>query len=252
MEKRNMVSPLAMTILVFISFADIAHGQSSKLMQRILVDVSHGQRFWNDPALMGGKDPALVERINYMNGELVKNATAVKEEVSYLKGKITPNALKEGNVLFIHIPSAKYDSDEVKAIQLFLQKGGSLFLVMDADYWSTLEQVNANDILSPYNIKFGKDSPATGTGAHTKAGLVTQKDLSIPYHGARLVEGGTPFAFNNQTNETFGTYAELKNGGKIIAMGDGMVSLYMTSWEGVNNYQCSEFMHDALAWLAKK
>ena len=25
-------------------------------------------------------------------------------------------------------------------------------------------------------------------------------------------------------------------------MGDGMVSLYMTSWEGVQDYQCQEFM----------
>jgi predicted RNA-binding protein with PUA-like domain len=38
-------------------------------------------------------------------------------------------------------------------------------------------------------------------------------------------------------------------GGKIIAMGDGMPSLYMTSWEGVNNYQCATFMHDVIAWL---
>jgi hypothetical protein len=25
-------------------------------------------------------------------------------------------------------------------------------------------------------------------------------------------------------------------------MGDGMTSLYMTSWKGVNDFQCSEFI----------
>jgi len=44
----------------------------------------------------------------------------------------------------------------------------------------------------------------------------------------------------------------LKKGGKIIVMGDGMVSLYMTGWKGVNDYQCSEFMHDAFKWLLDK
>ena len=238
-------------VLSLVSSVSLVRAQSPKVTQRILVDVSHGQKFWNDPAAMSGKDSNLVARINYMNGELVKNATSLKAEVSYLREKITPGVLAKASVLFIHIPSSKYEADEIKAIQQYLQKGGSLFLVMDSDYWSTLEQTNVNDILSPYNIKFGAESPVASTGAHTKAGLVTQKDLSIPYHGARLLEGGTPFGFNNQTEEPFGKFMELKGGGKIIAMGEGMVSLYMTSWEGVNNYQCSEFMHDAFAWLLK-
>jgi hypothetical protein len=32
-------------------------------------------------------------------------------------------------------------------------------------------------------------------------------------------------------------------------MGDGMVSLYMTSWKGVNDFECGEFMHDVFKWL---
>jgi len=40
-----------------------------------------------------------------------------------------------------------------------------------------------------------------------------------------------------------------KNGGRVIVMGDGMVSLYMTSWKGVDDYQCAEFMHDVFRWL---
>jgi hypothetical protein len=44
---------------------------------------------------------------------------------------------------------------------------------------------------------------------------------------------------------------EVKNGGRIVVMGDGMVSLYMTSWEGVQDYQCQEFMQDVFRWLLK-
>jgi hypothetical protein len=46
-------------------------------------------------------------------------------------------------------------------------------------------------------------------------------------------------------------FKEVENGGKIIVMGDGMVSLYMTSWEGVQDYQCQEFMKDVFRWLLK-
>jgi len=250
-NKLNHIST-ALLVLLLVSSASLLMAQSARLKQQILVDVSHGQKFWNDPTAMSGKEPSVVQRINYMNGELVKNATALKTEVTYLKGKITPDVLAKGNVLFIHIPSSKYEADEVKAIQQHLEKGGSLFLVMDANYWSTLAQTNVNDIVRPYNIKFGEDSPDTSVGGHTKAGVLTKKNLKIPYHGARLVEGGTPFGFSNKTEEyPFGTFVKLKSGGKIIAMGDGMVSLYMTAWEGVNDYQCSEFMQEAFAWLLK-
>ena len=34
-----------------------------------------------------------------------------------------------------------------------------------------------------------------------------------------------------------------------FVMGDGMVSLYMTSWEGVQDYQRQEFMQDVFRWL---
>ncbi|HEY9007121.1 MAG TPA: hypothetical protein VIM75_13365 [Ohtaekwangia sp.] len=236
--------------LMFTSLWLAAQPAASR--QHILVDVSHGQIFWFDPAVPTDKKADQVERIKYLNGELVKNATALNADVSYTKGKFTPATLSKTDVLFIHIPSAQYDADEVKAIQQYVQKGGALLLVMDADYWSTLEQANVNDILRPYNIQFGKDSPIEQSGGRAKASAVVSKDLSIPYHGARQLTGGTPFCYSIQSEEyPFASFTTVKNGGKIIAMGEGMVSLYMTSWEGVNNYQCSEFMGDAFRWLLK-
>lgn len=246
-----IISVTLLTLLVILHENKLFAQTSAK--QRILVDISHGQKFYNDPANTAGKDTASIERVKYMTGELVKNASSLKAEVSYLKNGITENALANGDLLFIHMPSSKFSAEEIKAIHQYLQKGGSLFLVMEVDYWSTLAQANVNDIVSPFGIVFKTDNPDTkSSGGYTKTGSVTKKQFSIPYHGARIVEGGTAFCFSNQTKDyPFGIYKEIKNGGKIIAMGDGMVSLYMTKWENVDNYQCSEFMHDALAWLLK-
>jgi hypothetical protein len=66
------------------------------------------------------------------------------------------------------------------------------------------------------------------------------------------VEGGTPFAYSNAPDESpFGVFVETNGGGKVVAMGEGMVSRYMTSWQGVNDYQCAEFMNDVIGWLLK-
>ncbi len=155
-------------------------------------------------------------------------------------------------MLFIHIPSSKYAPDEVSAITRYVTGGGSLFLVMDQDMWSTLEQTNVNDLIRPFGMQFGGESPDSQAGGHTNAGVITDKRLKISYHGARTVTGGTPFSFNDRSDEhPFGTFKEVGNGGKVVVMGDGMVSLYMTSWEGVQDYQCQEFMQAVFRWLLK-
>lgn len=227
--------------------------QTSNRQKQILVDIAHGQKFYNDPNEMNGKDSALVQRIKYMTGELAKNAAGLNAEMRFQKGKISQEGLANCDLLFIHMPSSKYDAGEVQAIQQYLKKGGSMFIVMEVDYWSTLDKANVNDIVQPFGVVYKNDNPdGKSSGGYTEAGAVAGKHFSIPYHGARIVQGGTPFCFSNQTKENpFGIYKKLDGGGKIIAMGDGMASLYMTSWEGVNNYQCSEFMHDVFAWLLK-
>lgn len=239
-------------MLCLIFYADTLLAQSAAAKHRILIDVAHGQKFWNDPADMAGMDFKFIERVKYMTDQITQTATSVKAEVGYVKGKIKPADLATCDLLFIHIPSSKYDDDEVNAIKQYLQNGGALFLAMDANYWSTLEQTHVNDIISVSGITFGTDSPDTLSGGYTKPSLITDKKLKVTYHGGRIVKGGTPFCFNNQTEAyPFGTFTKLKNGGKIVVMGDGMVSLYMTSWKDVTDYQCQEFMQDVFAWLLK-
>lgn len=228
------------------------NAQTPTAKSRICMDVAHQQRFWNDPADMAGKDQKRIERVKYMTGELTKTATAVNASLSYLKKEITPKDLEGCDLLFIHIPSAKYTPGEVSAISKSIASGASLFLVMDQDMWSTLEQTNVNDLIRPIGIQFGGESPDSQAGGHTNAGTITDKRLKISYHGARTVTGGTPFCFNDRSDANpFGTFTEVKNGGKIVVMGDGMVSLYMTSWEGVQDYQCQEFMQSVFRLLLK-
>jgi hypothetical protein len=234
--------------MVFLCVNALLPQTSSK--KKIYMDIAHGQKFWNDPADMvsgAGKD---LGRVKYMTDHFTKTASSVNAELFYLKDEIKPEDLSGCNLLYIHIPSSKYTPGEIKAITRYLNNGGSLFLVMDEDYWSTLENANANDIISPFGIQFGKESPDSAVGGYTKAGLITEQSLKITYQQGRTIKGGTPFCFNNQSEEyPFGVFTTLKNGGNIIVMGDGMISLYMTSWKGVNDYQCVDFMHDVFKWL---
>jgi len=235
-------------ILSLILFTNIIFPQTSP-KKKIYMDIAHGQKFWNDPADMKGQNENWVNRVKYMTDQFLKTASSVNAELFYLKDEIKPEDLSDCNLLFIHIPSKKYTANEVKAIIGYLKNGGSLFLVMDEDFWSTLKDANVNDIIKPFDIQFGEQSSDTTLGGITKAGIITEKPLKITYYGGRIINGGTPFCFNNNGEYPFGVYKSLKNGGKIIVMGDGMTSLYMTSWKGVSGFQCSEFMHDAFKWL---
>lgn len=238
----------ALALLVMIAFASQTMAQEDS--RKVLIDVAHGQKFWNDPNDMKGMDPNFIDRVKYMTSEITKSAASVNAGIDYIKGKIKPADLEACDILFIHIPSSKYNAEEVSAINDYLKNGGALFLAMDADYWSTLDQTGVNEIISPAGITFEGDNPDTLSGGYTKPTAITNKKLKVTFHGGRIVKGGTPFCFTNQSEtRPFGTYAKLPTGGKIVAMGDGMVSLYMTSWKEINDYQCSEFMHEVFAWL---
>jgi hypothetical protein len=240
----------SIALLALFVCASGLFSQSSSPKYRIGVDIGHKQRFWNDPSSMAGEPAPRIERATYLNGEIMKNATALNGGLAYLKGEITREQLANCDLLFIHIPAAQYRPGEVQSITDYVKNGGSLFLVMDVDYWSTLQDANVNDLLRPFGLEFGGQSPDTLVGGYTMAGIITPAALKIPFHDGRTVKGGTPFCFSKQTKENpFGTFVKLQNGGKIVAMGEGMVSLYMTSWEGVNDYQCGEFMHDVFKWL---
>jgi hypothetical protein len=218
--------------------------------QKILVDVAHGQKFYSDPADKISTELVPTERLKYMTGELNKNAAAHDAVIAYLKAPITTEALSKSDLLFIHVPSKKYSADECKAIRQYVKEGGSLFIVVEEDYWTTLAQANVNDIVIPFGITYSSDNPDRSSGGHSEPGKVTKKRYSIPYHGARTVKGGTAFAYSNKSDANpFAVFTQVQGGGKVIAMGEGMVSLYMTSWQGVTDYECAAFMEETIGWL---
>ena len=240
--------PLIFTLILVIASAAVARAQANPSQYKISLDIAHGQKFWNDPSDMvkeAGDDSA---RVQHLTNQMKETASPLDASLHYLRSDISREALAGSDLLFIHIPSALYSEDEVAAIRQYVQQGGSLFLVLDSDYWSTLKQTNVNDIIEPFGIQFGKDSPDTLSGAYTKPSAVTSKELSVVYHGGRTVEGGTPFCFTKQSGEGFGVYRDIEGGGKIVVMGDGMVSLYMTHWEG-SDYPSQQFMHEVFRWL---
>lgn len=239
-------------LLSMLIFSNLIFSQTSH-KKKIYMDIAHGQKFWNDPAGMVSGAGNDLGRVKYMTDQLNKTLSSVGAELFYLKDEIKPENLSGCDLLFIHVPSKKYSTDEVEAITQYLNKGGALFLVMEVDGWSTLNDANVNDIIKPFNIKFGGQTSDSQSGGYTKADLITKKTLKISYHAGRSINGGTPFCFNNESEENpFGVFKSLNSGGKLMVMGDGMVSLYMNSWQGVNDYQCSEFMHDTFKWLLSK
>jgi hypothetical protein len=249
-RQKKIIMKSFIVLICFILSLTCACITVSAQKKKILVDVAHGQRFYSDPADRISTELVPTDRLNYMTGELKKNAAAHNAELAYLKTPITAEALSKSNLLFIHVPSKKYSADECKTIRQFVENGGSLFIVVEEDYWSTLAQVNANDIVTPFGITFASNNPDRSSGGHSEPGKVTNKKYSIPYHGARTVKGGKPFAYSNASDaNAFGVFAEVKGRGKVIAMGEGMVSLYMTSWQDVNDYQCAPFMEEAIGWL---
>lgn len=240
-------------IIVLLSFSSMnaVYSQSMDAAEyKISIDVGHGQIFWGDPSNTQGLPADRAERVRYLASQLQDNASAVNAELIFLHEEIKAADLRDSDLLFIHVPSSQYTKNEIGVIKDFLEQGGSLFLAMDVDYWTTLEQTNVNDIIRPYSIQFGTDSPDTEVGALTRKGLITGQALKIPYHGGRIVDGGTPFSFSTGPEPIpFGVFTELDSGGKMIVMGDAMASLYMNSWQEVDDYQTEEFMQDVLQWL---
>ena len=241
------------TLMLLLAFWNACAQMAKPVSYHIVIDAAHKQTFWGDPKFLFVMNRDLEpDRVKYLNAEISKTAASVNADVAYLNSAIKPADLAKADLLFIHVPAAQYTPPEVDAITAFVKTGGSLFLVMEEDYWSTLKKTNVNDLVRPFGIQFGGTNPDKFSGGHTRAGLITPKPLKISYHGARIVTGGTPFCFNDRTEKfPFGVFLATQTGGKIIAMGEGMTSLYMTSWENVNDYQCSEFMRDTFEWLLK-
>jgi hypothetical protein len=87
-------------------------------------------------------------------------------------------------------------------------------------------------------MKLSGDTPRMfNTGAVAKAGEINRADRQVPYDGGREIVGGTPFAFQLDSDgkpaQPYGAYKKLDNGGRIIVLTEGMASLFLGAPDGV-------------------
>lgn len=217
--------------------------------KKVFLDVAHGQRFYKNLATTNGNEQER-QRTLSMTYELQKSLAPNNAYVTPLGSNIGPKSLNGASAVLLHVPSLPYTDPEIESLQDFVKNGGSLFVVMDEAYWSSLEETRINTLLKPFGMAIGEKIPDTIAGGHTVQSAITPMPLKIPYHGGRRVSGGTPFCYGPVfNNQAFGAFNEIPGGGKLVVMGEGMVSLYMTEWQGVTDYQCQEFMTEVFNWL---
>ena len=165
-------------------------------------------------------------------------------------------------------PNETFTESEKAAIVAYVNKGGSLLLVLDEEKRQSLAKTGVNDILAPFGMRLSGDTPRiVNTGAIAKAGEINRADRQVPYDGGREIFGGTPFAFqldlNGNPAQPYAAYKKLDNGARIVVMAEGMASLFLGSPDGVRLQEdpvnpgntkwwgkdSQVFMEEVLAWL---
>jgi hypothetical protein len=256
--KRFAFSPVA-AAWVALTVTGIAAESGKK---KLLIDVGHGQSGFLDPA---GKEMPRLAGYRAI-------ADKLGAEVAVTKESLTPATLKGVGVLALLMPQTAFDDATIKAITEFVRGGGALLVVTDEERRATVKmaELRLNEIIAPFGLKFTGDTPDPhNVGAIAPAGPVNPAPREIPYSGGRAVEGGTGFAFIADENGKPGpraqaAFALAPGGGKVIAMGDGMPSLFLGRPDGVRlqgktredtlywGKDARAFMADAIAWLVKK
>jgi len=148
-------------------------------------------------------------------------------------GEINQESLKNIDALVILGPRKPLSENEKQSILEFLSKGGSLFLGIDQERRTPLN--NYNDIIAPYGMTFSEDIPSEhNCGAKAIKSNIMSEEWEIPYSGGRSVIGGTPLAKVLMDEEYFqSSYIETQFGGKIIAMAEIMPAILMGTKDGM-------------------
>jgi hypothetical protein len=181
---------------------------------------------------------------------------------------ITTSTLAGARILYLRAPSKEFTATEAEAIVAFVRGGGALLLVLDEERRQSLAKTGVNNLISPFGMRLTPDTDYLhNTGALAKAGEINKADRAVPFSGGRAVEGGTPFAFqldkDGNPAQPFGAYNRVENGGRIVVLGEGMVSLFLGDPNGVRlsgsqtnltpywGKDSAVFMEEVLGWLAR-
>jgi len=129
-----------------------------------------------------------------------------------------------------------------------------------------------NRLLTEFALEYTADVPYLhNCGARALQGEINRADRDVPYSGGRSIKGGVPFSFmlgadGKPSDTVHGAYVKLPGGGRIIALSEAMVALFMGDSKaerlsGVPNdpsrttyygKDSALFMEEVLSWLAKR
>lgn len=183
---------------------------------------------------------------------------------------ITPAALDGCRVLVLRVPVEKIKPDESATIVDFVRNGGSLLLAFDEERRAPLATTQVNDVIAPFGMRLTDDTEYLhNTGAIVRKGAINAADREVPFSGGRAVEGGTPFGWQLNRDGTpgpvFAASTTVGQAGKIVVLGDAMVTLFLGTQDGVRltgvprdptrtvfwGKDSAIFMEELLTWLTR-
>ncbi len=227
-----------------------AAGQTSKASVRIYVDEAHGEAPLVPPYAVIAKK---------LGVELVPS-----------KAPITDKALAGFRLLYLRVPQQEFTQAERDAIAAFVKGGGALLLDFDEERRAPLATTRVNDLIAPFSMTLTDDTEVLhNTGAIARTGVINAADRELPFSAGRVVGGGTPFGWQldkaGQPGKVFAAYATVGKTGKVVVLGDAMVTLFLGTPEGVRltgvpgdptrttywGKDSGVFMEELIAWLIK-
>jgi hypothetical protein len=244
----------AIAVLMTLGAAAAAQAQTparpAGSVTRICADQAHGQGPLVDPyAPLAAK----------LNAEIVTSSAP-----------ITAETLKGCRLLIVRIPTQEIRSEESSAVAEFVRGGGALLLAFDEERRAPLAATRVNDLIAPFGLKLTADTEYLhNNGAIVKKGAISTADRELPFSGGRAVEGGTPFGWqldkDGKPGHVFAASATVGNRGKVVVLGDAMVTLFLGTPEGVRltgvprdptrtsywGKDSAIFMEELLTWLIK-
>jgi len=151
--------------------------------------------------------------------------------------KITAETLQGITLLELGPRTRAFDSAEIEAVAGFVRQGGGLLVVIDEERRSKLLPNGINSILTEFGMEFTADTEYLhNCGALAKAGVINKADREVAYSGGRTVKGGIPFGWRldakGKVAETYAAYSEVGNGGRVVALAEGMANLGMGTASG--------------------
>ena len=244
----------AIAVLMTLAAAAAARAQTparpAGSVTRICSDQAHGEGPLVDPyAPLAAK----------LNAEIVTSSAP-----------ITADTLKGCRLLIVRVPTQEIKGEESAAIADFVRAGGALLLAFDEERRAPLAATRVNDVMAPFGMTLTADTEYLhNNGAVVKKGAISAADRELPFSGGRAVEGGTPFGWqldkDGKPGHVFAASATAGNRGKVVVLGDAMVTLFLGTPEGVRltgvprdptrttywGKDSAIFMEELLTWLIK-